>query len=203
VRKGRLELWLGLGCVLLLAALAFGGYYHKNLQAQWYRWRFLYGEKSDCKEALGKLAELDPESDRYFRDLYVENPEDLQVVKRLSNKLTVRNDRGHRVYVGRPPGQDMTALALLAIAPGPGWPSDPQQRQARDKAVNFLMQRCDGSKTYVPAMSVNASEDAVRAALRWLAQHQESAAWTSRMVLDPGETAEFWTWPSAGETPPQ
>ena len=202
MRKGRLELWLGGGCVLLLAALALGGYYRRDLQAAWYRWRFLHGEKSGCEEALEKLAKLDPESDRYSHDLYVENPEDLEVVKRVSNKLTVRNDRGSRLCVGATPGLPTSSLALLAFLNGRPAPSG--RREAHRKAVKFLMQRCDGGSTYLPAASDNGTEGAVALALRWLKQHEEATRlFWPQIVLDPGEKAEFRTWPQTAETPPK
>jgi len=171
-RKGRLELWLGLGCVLLVGCLAFGAAYRHRIQAGWHRRGFESGPRASCWDRLRSLHSLGPEGRRHLRAIFAEKPEELEILKRRDRTILLRNNRDRRVCfrgVARaeleiveiddlPPSLEYVGEAILPIPQTDWLPSD------RDKAIRetlcFLL---DGK-------------------------------FVGR-VLEPGEEAEFWLHP--------
>jgi hypothetical protein len=193
VRKGRLELWLGAGCVGLVLTAGLLGLHHRHLQALYYRWQFLHGEKATAKETLLRMTALDPEGKTHLHGLVVGDPEhDLTVLGRQELTVTVRNDRRHRVYVGSPDGKECFGYF--------GGPVPPERRDAYIRAKRWLEQGSDGSAVGLPAAGQTCTgtiNPLVRAALAWLAAHAEPDPQivSPHRVLDPGETADFWVGP--------
>jgi hypothetical protein len=180
--KGRLELWLGTGCALLILAAGLGGYYHKHLQAAWYRWRFLHGDKARCDENLAALERLGPAGRVQLSRLVVESPAELEYSARPFKsdvtEIRVRNNRGHRVCLKPIPGTDSKSVAAA-----PAW-------------LNQHQEPCDPAKlSSVPLARAKKPSSLTLAALQSFVPPPPDS-----VVLDPGQEALFWTWP--GYVPP-
>jgi hypothetical protein len=180
-RKARLELWLGLGCGLLLVALSVGGYYRRSFQASWYRWRFLRGEKSRCLEMLDSIERLGPAGRRALTGLIVSSHEDLDSHARKHRsdvtEILVRNNRQHRVCLNSLPGSKSHAVAVALE-----WlMKHSSPRESRDRSAHRLAFVNSRPSSWV--------------ATRQLFGHAVVTGRQERVILDPGEEVRFWSWP--------
>lgn len=100
MRKSKLEIWLGMASLALLAAVAFGSYYRNDFRAWWLRRRFdASGDPRECALALFRLARLGPKGHRHLAEIIVPNPAELTVLSCGAGCMIVRNDRPHRVVI--------------------------------------------------------------------------------------------------------
>lgn len=176
MRKGRLELWLGLGCTLLLGALAFGGYYRKDLQALWYRWRF---ERSDdpreCAALVLEMAVLGPKGHRHLREIVVPDLAKLKVLRRDADGLVVRNDRPHRVII--------KAISPRSVSFDNLWDAKDWDIWAAEDGVFIYTGAIDMGKVLF---------------LRGTDSTKDCSPWEGTL-LEPGEEAELLTYDAASE----
>ncbi len=117
MRKGRLELWVGLGSVALVLAAALAAHKRNRLHALWLQYRFYRCPRELCKPLLAGMADLDGIPGKLYT-----SPGDLEIVERTAAQITVRNNRRHRVYVDDPwahPGREGFSYSYDQILDGP------------------------------------------------------------------------------------